>query len=293
MGRFPQEGSEDVIIASGWIPRHVAAFSTDHPITAFGLDVSASLDGDQSVLTPCGPAGLGMQHILQEVDTMAVVAWAIRTAKSTYGIELKRGQTPIAVDMDGLGKGVGDRLRELGCWVEEFRGNATSDVDSRTFGNLRAEAYGMLGVRLNPKGPSGDDTFGLPNDIELHEELVAPKKLFSSDGVKWKCTPKRPSSGEDKRETVVGLIGRSPDKGDSAAYAYHAHRKFEAYNGLYQLNDVIASGSDPDENKPLTEKDLKELEEVDPALADLVRGIREDNRNRQFDNDPFDVRNDW
>ena len=293
LGRFPQEGTEDVIIASGWIPRHVAAFSTDHPIVSFGLDVSASLDGDQSVLTPCGAAGLGKQFVLQEVDTMAVVAWVIRTANSTYGIDLRRQQNPIAVDMDGLGKGVGDRLRELGCWVEEFRGNATSDVDSRTFANLRAEAYGMLGVRLNPKGPSGDDTFGLPDDMELHEELVAPKKLFDSDGVRWKCTPKRPSSAEDKRETVVGLIGRSPDKGDSAVYAYHAYRKFLLYSEMYEVTDILATGSDPDENKPMTEQDIKELEEFDPHLADLVRGVQEDNRNRQFEDDPFDINEDW
>lgn len=158
-------------------------------------------------------------------DTMQTVAWVILTARQQYNIDLKNGRVPNCVDVDGVGKGVADRLLELGCNVIYFRGNAIPQ-DSRRYLNRRAEAYGELARRLDPIGPFAPVPFALPPDPELREELCAPERVYTSDATKFKITPKRQQPGMKKDAlTVVGMLGgRSPDRADAVTYLYEAIR---------------------------------------------------------------------
>ena len=274
-GKFPKEGGESVLIAIEWLERHVRAYRDDSPVRAFGLDVAASIAGDRSVLTAGGPSGMRKQLEIQEVDTMVVVGWVLRQAMHQYGIDLTLGQTPITVDMDGLGKGTGDRLREQGCLVLEFRGNATAEEDPKTHANLRAEGYALFGLRLNPKGAWGEVDFGLPNDIELHQELCCPGKVFGSDGIRFHITPKKKPNKQYKGDTIQEMLGRSPDKGDSAVYCEHAIRYYEKVSSWDDSwrGELIASGEDPEkEQERLTDEDIEDL---DADLADIILNMRE------------------
>ena len=206
---------------------------------------------------------------------MVVVGWVLCQAMHQYGIDLTLGQTPITVDMDGLGKGTGDRLREQGCLVLEFRGNATAEEDPKTHANLRAEGYALFGLRLNPKGAWGEVDFGLPNDIELHQELCCPGKVFGSDGIRFHITPKKKPNKQYKGDTIQEMLGRSPDKGDSAVYCEHAIRYYEKVSSWDDSwrGDLIASGEDPEkEQERLTDEDIEDL---DADLADIILNMRE------------------
>jgi len=127
--------------------------------------------------------------------------------------------------MDGLGKGVGDRLAEQGCRVVEIRGNATPIEDRHRCANRRAEMYAHLADRLDPA--QNDDAFALPDDRELLDELVAPEKVWhGSDGLKFRLTPKARRPGQTfKGRTVSERLGRSPDKADAVAYMFQAVRQ--------------------------------------------------------------------
>jgi hypothetical protein len=150
---------------------------------------------------------------------MDTVGWLLRVAMVEYGIDLTKGEVPVAVDVDGLGKGVGDRLREKGVRVIECRGNDSAS-DPKRFVNRRAERYADMGDKLNPDGPKGTSVFWLPEDPELGQELCAVEKVYQgSDGFRFAVTPKRKVPGSSyEGPTVQSKIGRSPDKGDSAVY---------------------------------------------------------------------------
>ena len=189
--------------------------------------------------------------------------------------------------MDGLGKGVGDRLQEQGVWILEFRGNATSPMDSRTYANLRAEAYGELGRRLDPAGPWGDEPWAIPPDQQLREELVASEKTYSSsDGLCFRLTPKRRYAGMSFRgETLQEKLGRSPDTADAVVYLHHAVRVLEthdAWNARHS-GELIYGSEDPRDDE-LTAEDWENMPQ---ELREIIE--MEDDFGRRGRVDPDDL----
>jgi hypothetical protein len=231
-GRFPTEDAQMQVVLPSWLPRHEAAWtarSQSITVEAFGLDVAASLLGDETILAAGGREGLRCLHSCRNADTMQTVAWVIATARDIYGIELAQGVAPIAVDTDGLGKGIADRLAELGAAVIEIRGNRAADCETSRYANKRAEIYGELARRLDPDGPWGCEAWPLVPDPMLHEELAAPQRIYASDGVRFRITPKDRMPGSTfKGETLREKLGRSPDRGDATAYLYAAIRSLDA-----------------------------------------------------------------
>lgn len=235
-GKFPSEDITKQVILGSWLPFHEYAHHNNLRVDAFGLDVAAF--HDENVLTAGGRDGLLKIHryrnpnaLRDRKHTMKVVAWTIRVAKEEYGINLRQGRVPICVDMDGIGKGVGDRLEELGVWVIAFYGNAASEVAPRRYANLRAEAYGELGRRLDNHGPWGNTPWAIPVDDRLAEELCAPEKIYDSSGERFHLSPKSRQHGmSDKVVTVKEKIGRSPDTGDSTVYMFHAVRVLDLWS---------------------------------------------------------------
>lgn len=221
-GEFPAEDLEFGLIFNSWLPRHHAAWTPAISVDSFGLDVGDG--GDKSIIAAGGREGCARLHTRQKSGTMQTVAWALSIAQDVYGINLRNGIVPVVVDGDGIGKGVADRLIELGVQVITFRASATAD-DPRSFANARAEAYGMLARRLDPKGPWGDEAWALPSDPDLDAELCAPEKIYSSDGIRYHITPKTRQSSTFEGETLHEKLGRSPDKGDALAYLSTAVRR--------------------------------------------------------------------
>lgn len=224
LGQFPEEDTALQVVPPSWLARHQEAWHAKKPaVQAFGLDVAASESGDRTVLAAGGAEGLTELHVRQGADTMQTVGWVLERAKS-HGINLQAMRVWICVDVDGIGKGVGDRLRELGVRVLEFHGGGTA-ANHMQYKNRRAEMYGELGHRLNPDGPWLDEAWPMPTDKELVDEFAAHEKVYTSDGLKYGLTPKdRLPGAHYKGKTLREKLGRSPDKSDAVAMLYEAVR---------------------------------------------------------------------
>lgn len=209
--------------------------------TVFRWTSRVSLDGDSTVLAAGGLSGVAALHAWKYDNTTYHVSNAIRIAREVYKVDLTLGANPVVVDMDGLGAGVGDQLASLGVWVIEFRGNATSQVDPRTYANLRCEAYATLGRRLNPDDRWRGESWALPPDTEMLEELCAPERVYGSDGIRFHITPKNKPPDRPEIQSVKDKLGRSPDKGDSVAYLFHGVRVLHNLNEwfTYSARDLV------------------------------------------------------
>lgn len=237
-GVFPTEDPEKQLILLSWLERHEKAFNSESPpaVECFGLDVARSMDGDATVLAAGGKDGFRPVHRWKYNDTTYHVGETLKIAREKYGIDLRTGRNPVCVDMDGIGAGTGDQLRQLGVWVIEFRGNASSQVDPRTYRNMRTEAYATLGRRLNPDDRWRDSPWAMPVDENLRQELTAPEKVYDADALRFLITPKNRSSDHPEVVSVKDKIGRSPDVADAVVYLFHAVRTYHNLNEWFQFN---------------------------------------------------------
>lgn len=268
-GRFPTEDPAKQLIIGSWLDRHTEAWREGLTVEAFGLDVAASAKGDETVLAAGGGSGVAALHKTRKSDTMQTIGWVIATIKQVYNIDMSLGQVPLAVDTDGLGKGVGDRLAEIGCWVIPHTGNSPSRVDPRRYQNLRAESYGELARRLDPVGAWSESAFALPPDRQLLEELVAPEKVIASDGVRFRITPKEVHSS--RKGSVLSLrdkLGRSPDTADAVVYLYLAIRQLGEYAACDYSNVQVAYSSD-DKVRHWREEDIERMTQPVQDLMQL------------------------
>jgi hypothetical protein len=250
--QFPDEDPETQLIPSSWLEPHCEywakhcksgkwADDIDEmvPVNAFGLDPSASLGGDETILACGGQKGCRELFGRKFAKTSEVGRWVLTKVEQRYGISLESGTYPIAVDCDGLGKGVSDYLTDRGVWVIEIRGNMQSEADPARYWNLRTECYGELAKRLSPDDIYADMPFAIPNDGKLKEELCASEKEFPGhDGLKFRLTPKD-ARGRKDVISVKDRIGRSPDRSDSLAYLYAAVR-------VSKETSMIAAQLDPE-----------------------------------------------
>jgi hypothetical protein len=110
----------------------------------------------------------------------------------------------MALDADGLGAGVFDRLIELGHSVGEIRGGKTA-TEPDDFINARSEWYWHLRERFE-RGDIDID----PNDDQLAKQL---------GDIKWKLTSKGQIAVETKDEMRKRGVS-SPDRADALAYAF-------------------------------------------------------------------------
>jgi hypothetical protein len=240
-GKFPDADPEKQLFIATWFDRHTSRWARwwklyrkakplslakrllheALPVTGFGLDVGASAHRDHSVLTAGGPKGIRQQHLIQEPDTTQLCGWVIRTVERDYGIMLTEGQHPIGVDVVGVGKGVGDRLAELGCNVVAMRGN-DSPEDGRSYENARTERFATFADRLNPLQTSGVKPFAVPDDSLLLAELAAIEREYrGSDGLRFGITPKEvPAGSSYTGQSLRARLGRSPDRADSVSYLW-------------------------------------------------------------------------
>lgn len=249
LGKFPDQDPEKQVVLPGWLvepmkfwqrwnqlwlratqgnhPLALKRLDAILPVEGFGLDVAASRYGDSSVLAVGGRYGIRAIHECQFSDTQQTMWWVLETALS-YGIDLKQGTVPIAIDWGGgYGNAVGDPLKKLNVHVIEVHGNATSDLDTKKYANKRAELYGEVGRRLDPAGDFRMMPFALPENERLKAELIAPAKIYSGhDGEKYYITPKGRRGADENfmGKTLREMLGRSPDRADAVVYCLCALR---------------------------------------------------------------------
>jgi hypothetical protein len=212
LGEF-HAGDEDSVIPLSWAEAAVERWhewdlagrqgtEMDFPRTV-GVDV-ARFGQDKTVLA------VRNGHVLTELrrsvkeDTMA-------TTGRVAGVLAADPARTAVVDVIGIGAGVVDRLREMGCKVEPFNASASTkrrDVTGElSFANTRSAALWSLREQLDPSAGSG---LCLPDDEMLLGDLTAPQWRIQSGG----------KIAVESKDEIAKRLGRSTDDGDACAAAF-------------------------------------------------------------------------
>src|SRR5262249_6855588 len=112
--------------------------------------------------------------------------------------------------------------------------------DRLAYVTLRDQMYGELRLLLDPEGDpltSERETFAIQAEYaELRRQLAPIPLTYDCEG-RLKLPPKRKQGkGQGSSETLVGLIGCSPDQSDSLAVAVHVmlHQPRKIWIGAYR-----------------------------------------------------------
>ncbi len=136
--------------------------------------------------------------------------WGKTDLMSTTGKVKVRLRKDVAhVDVIGMGSGVVDRLRELGCHAEAINFGGATEVMDRSgeveMLNVRAAAWWGMRELLEDGIPL------LPPDSELTADLVSPNYFYSSSG----------KIQVERKDRIRKRLGRSPDVGDAVVMAFY------------------------------------------------------------------------
>jgi hypothetical protein len=201
-GEFPKV-STDSLIEPDWVEaaqkRSLARNRKPH----LGIDVARYGDSETVIMQSEG----GWARIAWaggKLSTMETVGHVGRVKKQLNAEPGLNDFVGMAVDADGLGAGVFDRLIELGHSVTEIRGGQPA-VEPEDFVNRRSEWYWNLRQRFE-NGQIDID----PDDDVLAKQLVA---------IKWKMTSKGQIAVETKEEMRKRGLP-SPDRADALVYSF-------------------------------------------------------------------------
>jgi hypothetical protein len=212
LGEF-HAGDEDSVIPLAWAEAAVERWlewdlagrpgtELDYPRTV-GVDV-ARFGQDRTVLA------VRNGHVLTELRRSAKEDTMQTTGRVAGVLAADPARTAI-VDVIGIGAGVVDRLREMGCKVQAFNASAGTDrldvTGEFSYSNSRSAALWSLREQLDP---SAGSNLCLPDDEMLLGDLSAPQ---------WKVTSSGKIAVESKDE-IAKRLGRSTDDGDACAMAY-------------------------------------------------------------------------
>jgi hypothetical protein len=234
LGEFPTEAS-DALIKRAWLEQAVTLYESGALANgaatsrwSAGVDVAGSENGDQSCLAlRRGPVLFGLS-LWREPDTMksagtvaaSLRARGLRPRPRESGVDGLPAADPLApgwddglppsdvsvrVDIVGLGKGLADRLGELGWPVRKLHGAAKPRAQDGRFLNVRAEMYWHLRELLE-RG-----RIALPRDEALFAELLQTRWALVDSSGKIKI---------EAKDDIRARLGRSPDRADALVYAF-------------------------------------------------------------------------
>jgi len=208
LGEFAEQ-AENAIIPFAWLEAAHERFyqlkKEAGPVArkAFGVDPA---DGgpDKSAIAEKIGRVIRLEYHKQK-DTMALSGYIAAKLGNQKAI-------PLAVDVIGIGAGVGSRLAELGFNVEKVNvgaaakdknGNVLKDTHTQTFEfvNLRSWVWWHIRDMLNPANP---EAIALnPDDDLLTGDLLSVSYSYRSDG-KIQVEPKADVRKRLKRSTDAG-----------------------------------------------------------------------------------------
>lgn len=242
-GKFPPEDADFQIVVPSWLKEPCAMWNLHKDkieVTALGLDLAASVAGDETVLVAGGPLGIKKIFRTKKANSMETYSWVVSCCKK-MGFDLNSGEVPIAVDAIGAGGHViAELMEKAGATVYSMKGNRAATNPS-LYCNARAELYGVLGVRLDPDS-AYTELFMMPDDDKLKEELTAHEKHYTADMTRFYATPKIKSRGQFANvQPIKDKIGRSPDTADAVVLCHWVIRDTEFDSGVVdQFNPAEA-----------------------------------------------------
>lgn len=174
------------------------------PITSLGQDVARGGD-DKTVVAEL--RGLWFAPLTSVPGSRTATGplaaqVAINIAENT--------QTPIGVDVIGIGSSCYDSLRAAGMNAHAINFASASKAMDKSgkmkMRNVRAEAYWKFREALDPDFGSG---IALPDDAELLSDLTAATWQPTGGGIQI-----------ESKDEIKQRIGRSPDKADAVVMAW-------------------------------------------------------------------------
>ena len=211
--------NEAGVIPLAWIERANARWdewkrkgAIFESLDAVGVDV-AGQGKDKTVIALRSGQIIPELRKFDKQETMA-------TAGVVTGIISRYGGKAI-VDVNGLGTGLGEKLKENKIHVVAFNNGARAVGRDKSgelsFSNKYSEAWWRLRELLDP---TSNNEVALPPDEELTQELMAPHWRNRSDG-KIDVEGKDDSWGDESGRTVKQRLGRSPDSAEACVMAYY------------------------------------------------------------------------
>jgi len=186
-GQFP-EISKDSLIPPSWIRR--AQETNLEPAEPVELGVDVGGGGDLTVFALRRGSVVRIIGTNQNPDTMHNCGEVVRHLKDT-------GATVAKIDVNGIGRGIVNRLEEQGVPVIGINvGEASSELEA--FKNLRAELYWGLRERFEAGQIDLD-----PNDDDLAAELVSLQYKLTSTGQAQIVSKKDMKSSPDRADALV------------------------------------------------------------------------------------------
>lgn len=228
------EGENARLYPSDWIDRawHLADLMRLKPRYPRWLGVDPAEGGDKTAMSAIDEWGLVRQWAEQTPDTNVIV-------KNVIGLinGYKINPRNVLFDRGGGGKEHADRLRAIGYDVRtvNFGDPVNPDPDKTlrskrldkelleersVYKDLRALMYDQLSQLMDPAAnPNG---FTIPAKyVELRRQMTPIPRLYDDRGRMF-IPPKRKKNSDDRRVTLEGLIGHSPDELESLLLAVHA-----------------------------------------------------------------------
>jgi len=147
--------------------------------------------GDECVLYGFAETKIIKEEYLFTKDTMKIAAEIALFARSINASD-------VVIDSIGIGKGVADRLRQLGFNVFDFVSSEKA-MDTVRYANKKSEAWWGVSRMVN------DGKVEYPDDPQLRTQITAVKYDINNTG-KLICEPK---------SKVKEAIGCSPDRADA------------------------------------------------------------------------------
>lgn len=227
------EGGEILLFPPEWLnlAEQRATELKGQPRTAEAMGVDPAEGGDSSAWAVIDKLGLIELLSMKTPDTADI-------PNQTLALMRKHNLKPhqVLFDAGGGGKVHADYLRRQGHQVrtvhfglgdadEKQRGAAPVKLRveraeiHHAYKNRRAEMYGLLSLRLDPS--LNPESFGLPAEyVEIRRQLSPIPRRYDEEG-RLELLPKKQRDPNSKKETLVSLIGHSPDEVDALVLAVY------------------------------------------------------------------------
>lgn len=213
LGEFAASDEEGIIPLS-WVEMSMDRWrdwndmgAVKEDFTCVGVDVARS-GYDKTVMAMRYSRIIAELRRTSKEDTMQTVGRVAGILRVNKGLAV--------VDLDGIGAGVVDRLREQNLEVVAF--NATERTDRRDrsgelgFVNKRAAAWWNMRELLDPLN---EEPIALPPDEKLLGDLVAPHTKSHSSG----------KIMVEAKNEIRDRLGRSTDDGDAVVMAFFTEQR--------------------------------------------------------------------
>lgn len=227
------KGSEVLLFPPSWLDHAEALYHglgiplDKRKATHMGIDPAEG--GDSTAWSIIDDFGLIEMLVEKTPDTTVIVERTIELMRKHSTLLPEN----VLIDRGGGGKQHADRLRKMGFNIRtvafgeavksenryRFRPKSerkADDEEAYVYKNRRAEMYWLLRQRFDP---NSERPFSYPPEyIELRRQLAPLPLLYDPEG-RIMLPPKNKKDPDSKQQTIVEILGCSPDESDSLVLA--------------------------------------------------------------------------